>query len=160
MGRFGIENLKSNFIIVANNTEKYLLGLAGEYAVCSELAKRKIQANLTLGNKKSIDIIIVDENNTATTIEVKTTNKKRFVTGFFQKYKSPETPHPDFWIFVMIDNAFSNRFFILKHEELAKIQMARNNMTSWAENKGGVDNVLVEHVIDFENSWEKLIKNL
>ena len=38
--------------------------------------------------------------------------------------------------------------------------MARNNMTNWAENKNGVDNVLVEHVVDFENSWDKLIKNL
>lgn len=52
------------------------------------------------------------------------------------------------------------RFFIVSHEELAKIQMARNKMTNWAENKGGVDNVLVEHVIDFENSWNKLINNL
>jgi hypothetical protein len=24
------------------------------------------------------------------------------------------------------------------------------------ENKNGVDNVLVEHVVDFENSWDKL----
>jgi len=143
---------------MANNTEKYFLGLAGEYAVCSELAKRNIQANLTLGNKKSIDIILVDENNTATTIEVKTTNKNRFVTGFFQKYKTQETPHPDFWILVTIDKTFNTRFFILSHEELAKIQMIRNKITSWAENKGGVDNVLVEHVIDFENSWNKLIE--
>jgi hypothetical protein len=30
--------------------------------------------------------------------------------------------------------------------------MARNKMTSWVENKNGVDNVLVEHVVDFENS--------
>jgi hypothetical protein len=143
---------------MANNTEKYFLGLAGEYAVCSELAKRNIQANLTLGNNKSIDIILVDENNTDTTIEVKTSNKNRFVTGFFQKYKTQETPHPDFWILVTIDKTFHTRFFILSHEELAKIQMVRNKITSWAENKGGVDNVLVEHVIDFENSWDKLIE--
>jgi len=142
---------------MANNTEKYFLGLAGEYAVCSELAKRNIQANLTLGNNKSIDIILVDENNTATTIEVKTTNKNRFVTGFFQKYKTQETPHPDFWILVTIDKTFHTRFFILSHEELAKIQMARNKMTNWVENKGGVDNVLVEHVVGFENSWDSLI---
>ena len=34
--------------------------------------------------------------------------------------------------------------------------MVRNKITSWAENKNGVDNVLVEHVIDFENSWDSL----
>ena len=32
-------------------------------------------------------------------------------------------------------------------------------MTNWVENKNGVDNVLVEHVVNFENSWDKLIKN-
>lgn len=145
---------------MAIEEEKYYLNLVGEYAVCSELAKRKIQANLTLGNKKSIDIIILTDKNKAVTIEVKTSNKNRFVTGFFQKYKTQETPHPDFWVLVAIDKTFNTRFFILSHEELAKIQMVRNKITSWAENKGGVDNVLVEHVIDFENSWNKLINNL
>ena len=81
------------------------------------------------------------------------------MTGFFQKYKSTETPHPDFWVFVMIDNNFRSRFFILKHEELAQIQMARNKMTNWNEVKNGVDNVLLNHILDFENNWEKLILN-
>ena len=46
-----------------NQVEKYFLNLAGEFAVCSELAKRNIQANLTLGNKKSVDLIILKEEN-------------------------------------------------------------------------------------------------
>jgi hypothetical protein len=145
---------------MASKEEKYYLNLAGEYAVCSELAKRNIQANLTLGNKKSVDIIIITDKNEAVTIEVKTTNKNRFVTGFFQKYKTQEMPHPDFWVFVTIDKTLNTRFFIVSHEELAKIQMVRNKMTNWVENKNGVDNVLVEHVVDFENSWNKLINNL
>ncbi len=68
--------------------EKYFLNIAGEYAVCSELAKRNIQANLTLGNKKAIDIIVLKEESKAITIEVKTTNKNRIVTNFFSKIHS------------------------------------------------------------------------
>ena len=88
-----------------NQEEKYNLNLAGEYAVSSELAKRNIQFNLTLGNKKAVDIIVLKEENKAITIEVKTTNKNRIVTGFFQKYKTPDVAHPDIWIFVIIDKS-------------------------------------------------------
>ena len=139
-----------------NTEEKHFLNLAGEYAVCSELAKRSIQANLTLGNKKAVDIIVLLNENKAKTIEVKTTNKNRIVTGFFQKYKTPETPHPDIWIMVIIDKLLSTRFFILTHEEVAMTQMKVNKLDNWAENKGGVDNIPIKDLLEFENKWEKI----
>ncbi len=139
-----------------NQEEKYNLNLAGEYAVCSELAKRNIQFNLTLGNKKAVDIIVLKEENKAITIEIKTTNKNRIVTGFFQKYKTPDVPHPDIWIFVIIDKLLVSRFFILTHKEVAKIQMKRNNMNKWQEIKNGVDNLVLSDIIDFENKWNKI----
>jgi hypothetical protein len=37
---------------------KETLGLAGEYAVASELCKRGIYAQLTLGNRKSVDLLL------------------------------------------------------------------------------------------------------
>lgn len=40
---------------MSKTEEKYFLNIAGEFAVCSELAKRNIQANLTFGNKKAVD---------------------------------------------------------------------------------------------------------
>lgn len=39
---------------------KELLGLAGEYAVASELCKRGMYAQLTLGSHKHTDILIQD----------------------------------------------------------------------------------------------------
>ena len=48
---------------IMNQEERYFLNIAGEFAVCSELAKRNIQANLTLGSKKSVDLIILKEEN-------------------------------------------------------------------------------------------------
>jgi hypothetical protein len=141
---------------MSKQEEKYFLNLAGEYAVCSELAKRKIHANLTLGNKKAVDIIVLKEGNKALTIEVKTTNKNRIVTGFLQKYKTPEVPHPDIWVIVIIDKLNENRFFILTHYEVAKVQMKVNKVNEWSENKGGVDNIPLSAILEFENKWDKI----
>jgi hypothetical protein len=37
---------------MSKTEEKYFLNITGEFALCSELAKRKTIANLTLGNKR------------------------------------------------------------------------------------------------------------
>ena len=34
--------------------------------------------------------------------------------------------------------------------------MQRNGMNSWAQNQGGVDNVLLKHIMVFENQWDKI----
>ena len=141
---------------MSKTEEKYFLNIAGEFAVCSELAKRKILANLTLGNKKAVDIIVFKENNEAITIEVKTTNKNRIVTSFLQKYKTPDFPHPNIWVMVVIDKNLQNRFFILTHNEVAYIQMKVNKVDVWKENKGGVDNIPLSAILEFENRWDKI----
>ena len=137
------------------NEEKYFINLAGEYAVCSELAKRNIQANLTLGNKKAVDIIILKNDNTALTVEVKTTNKNKFVTGFFQKYFSEELPHPNIWVLVQLHENNKTRFFILTHDDVADVQMRVNKMSKW-EHVNGVDNIPLKEILEFENKWEKI----
>ncbi len=140
-------------------TDKYMLSLAGEYAVCSELLKRQIFCALTFGNAKAADIVITAPNAKTRIVEVKTSSSNRFVTGFFQKYPTPQTvPHPDFWVVVRIDSiSHATRFFVLTHSEMAKVQMLRNKMRKWSR-VNGVDNVLLKHVIPFENRWDKIAK--
>lgn len=133
--------------------EKHFLNLAGEYGVCSELAKRRINASITYGNHKAADIFVIDNNKKAYAIEVKTTDKTKFVTGFFQKFPTPQTDHPDFWVLVYIDIAGRSRFFILTHKDIADIQMKRNKMSSWHE-VNGVDNIQLDEVIMYENRWD------
>lgn len=41
--------------------EKNIVGLAGEYAVASELCRRNIYAQLTFGNRKRTDILVESE---------------------------------------------------------------------------------------------------
>jgi len=141
--------------------EKYILNLAGEYRVCAEILKRGIFATVTMGNLKAADIHII-VNKHVYSVEVKTTNGKRFVTSFFQKYKAPELDHPDFWILCHLDT-LRDRFFILTHEELARVQSNRNSHSKvfdWLEEANrsakGVDNVLIDDIEIYENQWDNI----
>ena len=138
---------------------KHFLNLSGEYGVCSELLKRGIDASVTLGNKKATDIIIIKDNR-AYVVEVKTTNKNKIVTSFFQKYTTRDTtPHPDFWVFMFIDPATNlSEYYVLTHEEVAKEQMKVNQMTKWEAVKGGVDNIKLPQLEPYKNKWETIIK--
>ena len=50
---------------------KYNTNLAAEFCVLSMLHRLGVDAALTLGNKKAVDIIVANENKTITTVEVK-----------------------------------------------------------------------------------------
>jgi hypothetical protein len=161
--------------------DKYHLSLAGEYRVASELLKRGLNATVTFGHAKSADVVAYGSNRKATVIEVKTSQQKNFVTGFYNKYKTPEHEHPDFWVLVQVKveagNNFSERFFIVSHVELSVIQARRNRAyrvkrgdvteqqrLSWEDHyrltndARGVDNVLLTDVEKSEDKWDKIVK--
>jgi len=163
--------------------DKYHLSLSGEYRVASELLKRGLNATVTLGNAKSADVIAYGPNRRAVVIEVKTSQQKNFVTGFYNKYRTPEQEHPDFWVLVQVKAGpkqdFTERFFVLSHFDLSVVQAKRNQIyrvrcgdvkedehLSWEDHSrmtndaNGVDNVLladVEHSGNSENNWGKII---
>ncbi len=138
-----------------NQKYKQRLSIAGEYGACAELAKRGIDASITLGNAKATDLIIFQKDSFKR-IEVKTTRSTRFVTNFFQKYYDKIRLHPDFWILVHIDTNNVSHFYILTHEEMGEVQMKRNKMDRWEEIKG-CDNILLRDIKPFEDKWDKLI---
>lgn len=136
---------------------KQLLSMAGEFGAASELMKRGAIASVTFGNAKAVDIYMMDvKTNSYKRIEVKTTSSTRFVTNFFQKYPSPTSSHPDFWILAHVDKKFITQYFILTHDEMAKIQMVRNKMSSWMA-INGVDNVLLSQVCMHKDRWDKIL---
>ena len=143
-----------------SSEEKHFLNLAGEFGVCAELFKRNIHANLTYGNHKATDIIVI-ANKRSFTIEVKTSMTNRVVTSFFQKFHTLETPHPDFWVIVHIDKqSLKSVFYVLTHKEMSKEQMKRNGMTEWHKIAGGVDNVLLSQLEGYKDKWDTIFNNL
>jgi hypothetical protein len=158
----------------------YLLNLAGEYRICSELNKRGVFATVTYGNRKAVDVYAIsDRQQRALKIEVKTSQQGNFVTGIAQKGFIAEKglvddPHaPDFWVLFQVrpgdDGTFAERFFILTHQEICELQAARNKVfaDSYFKRHGkvwdpmkGVDNVTVADVEKYEDQWAKIIERL
>ncbi|MBW3595983.1 MAG: hypothetical protein KY475_01760 [Planctomycetes bacterium] len=148
--------------------DRYNLNLAGEYRVAAELLLRGVFATVTYGNKKGADIFAIGENRRAAVVEVKASQKNRFVTGLYQKYPDPEKPHPDFWVLYSVarrGEVFEEHFFVLTHAELAQIQGKRNchgeelTYEEYAARvKKGVDNVRVDDVKAFKGAWDKVLE--
>jgi hypothetical protein len=161
----------------------YLLNLAGEYRVCSELNKRGVFATVTYGTRKGADVYAIDDRKKQVLkIEVKTSQKNNFVTSLSQKCRDddPNTDgfwdrrakddeSPDFWVLFQIkvgkDDSFEERFFVLEHEELCKVQAVRNQAyaVNYLARHGkqpnfskGVDNVDVKDVEQHLNAWKKI----
>jgi len=151
--------------------EPYLLNLAGEYRVCSELCKRGVLATVTYGNRKGVDVYAIsDRQERALKIEVKTSQRGRFVTGITQKGLAEDPTAPDFWVLFELaaanDGTFTERFFVLTHSEICRIQKAKNKKHNdrYESKHGrrydfslGVDNVTINDVERHENHWSKVL---
>ena len=147
--------------------DKYNLNLAGEYRVAAELCLRGLFTSVTYGNKKGADLYAIGENRKAAVIEVKASQSSRFVTSLYQKYKTQDAQSPDFWVLYSVrptDTGFAERFFVLSHRELARIQGEVNcpgEMLSHeqiaAQVSRGVDNVSLKHVESHEDAWTKIL---
>ena len=89
--------------------ERNKVGLAAEFAVASELFRRDIYAQLTLGHQKRTDLLIFSENNQLLRLEVKGKQAKDWpnCTGIFGKNvllvlvdfaEKGEFDRPDFYV--------------------------------------------------------------
>lgn len=84
---------------------KYNTNLASEFYVLSMLHRLGADATLTLGNKKAVDIMVVNEDKTITTIDVK---------GVAKRYDWPAdnihrlTDDHHFYVFVCFEGQITN----------------------------------------------------
>lgn len=119
---------------------KYNTNLAAEYYVLSMLHRLGIDATLTIGNRKAVDIIVINKNGTLSTIEVKGLEKRydwpadnirEFVNtqhfyvlvSFEGKITDPLTP-PNAWIIP------ANQIFQFRKEYKTRIVISRAQITA------------------------------
>ena len=152
----------------------YLLSLAGEYRVCSELIKRGVFVTMTYGNRKEVDVYAIsDRQKRAVKIEVKTIQQDRFVTNITRTGLDKARDAPDFWVLFQTqhreDDTFNERFFILTHQEICKAQRDRNepNEANYFAKHGkprdpskSVDTLSTEHVKQYENKWSTIVEGI
>jgi len=145
---------------VSNQLKKQTMGMAGEYYVTAELNRQGIHASMTYGNAKKADIVAYSpEQKNCEVIEVKTTDKNKWVVGG----KMP-TKNDNIWVLVLLSGNKHPRYFIFTGEELHKCLEPQDleYRKKYLEKHGkefdskGVVSLKQELAIPFENKWSKI----
>lgn len=144
---------------------KNSVSLAGEFAVLSQLSLRGYDANMTLGQTKSVDILLSDpDTGRMLKLEVKTNYKSSRSAGgnsrLFGKYVSAwimsekhETIRDSelFYCFVTIEDEKKFRFFIVPSEVVAYYVKAQHRLWLDADEKHARDNKMRTFRIGLKN---------
>jgi len=162
--------------------DKVFLNLAGEFAVASELNRRRILASVTYGASKSADIFALNRDMTRIVrIEVKTTQKGKWPIGV--KATKPTPASADvIWVLVQMPDplvgsttdhaqrgAHALRFFFLTAEEIYEAYKGPADRFNAGyqvrhgkpfDESRGVPNVRLQDVENFEGQWEKVVSRL
>jgi len=148
--------------------DKNFLNMAGEFAVASELNRRKVLTSVTYGNSKAADVFALGDSGIYVRIEVKTTSRSKWPIG--EKATHPEKLGKDvFWVLVhMPEPGSAPRFFVLTPQELYKVWFAAASKyeASFVAKHGhgydgvGVPNVRLADVCAFEGAWDKIVSYL
>ena len=139
---------------------KFCLGVAGEYAVCSELARRGLNIAMPPGGAKHVDVYAgsFEQPTQFVSIQIKATAGKKAVTRIFQAYRTArQRPRPDFWVVVQIGQDHPDRFFVFSHQEMGNAQKKLNHMTKCVDRSGGCDSILISRLAPFEDQWQKIL---
>ena len=162
---------------VSRGRNNKLVGQAGEYLVCAQLAKRGYMATPFAGNVPVFDVLIADQNSKSLAIQVKTSSGNSWPTdsrnwmnlefdsdSVQQRFLGPATlPDPNLiLVCVSIDPVGSrDRFFILTAGNLQEL-IVRNHSAWMADrdwrrprNPQSYDHRYeVTHLAPFENNWD------
>ena len=140
------------------------LGLAGEFAAASELCKRGIYAQLTLGNRKSTDLLLDIEDGGMLRVKVKSKQGKEWPACKGVACGKPE-------VLVLVDfqkKADDQRpdFYILTGEDWKKVIDEEGSIAKgWATMRKGIFvytdgfkglNVNPEMVRTYAEQWDKI----
>ena len=147
--------------------DKELVGLAGEYAVASELCRLGLYCQLTLGNRKKTDLL-VDSGENLFRVSVKSKQKNTWpsVKGIWQtgdllvfvdyKDKQIGTP-PDFYV---VDVSTWKKVLENKIKELEdpRIRIDDKNTMYWPGEEGEKNawtgcSISISDIEDYKDNW-------
>ncbi len=145
------------------NLSTELLSLVGEYAVASELCRRGVYSQLTLGNHKRTDIL-VEKDHALVRVQVKTKQDKEWpglsvhssdILVLVDVEGKAQDQRPDFYILNFDDwktvvTEAQGRLPKIRVDEQYRVTYPSPD--SWR----GL-NLKVEHVAAFKDCWEKIL---
>lgn len=155
---------------MARVISKECLSLAAEYAVASELCRRGVYAQLTLGNRKRTDLLVDSDAGLMFRIQVKAKQGREWpgVCGVYgdaivlvlvDYEKKILSDRPDFYILRPKDWAAVMKSLLIKTGRVAKgeVKITDENVPIWRDNYVGTG-IKPEHVLKYRDTWENLIQ--
>jgi len=142
---------------------KEFLGLMGEYAVASELCKRGMYAQLTLGTHKHTDILIETETRMLR-ISVKTKQGHEWpsISGLYRAddflvlvdmQGKAETDRPDFYVLSLDD---WKRLISEERQRQPAIMIDKQNRITYPDGWRGL-NIRPAMVLTVKERWDKIV---
>lgn len=148
---------------------KDILGLAAEFAVASELCRRNIYAQLTLGLRKRTDILLETERGMLR-IQVKGKQGREWpgvkgiygediVLIFVDFEKKKEIERPDFYILTVEDwkELLKKELILPGKVERGKVTIDNRNMPTWKDGYQGMG-IKPEMIKEHQDQWDKIKK--
>jgi len=141
-----------------NADKNYNTNLASEYLVMSMLSRAGKEAYLSLGNKKGVDIIVKNKDDTIFIVEVKGVNKKTDDWIISNSGKFPQAPNL-LYALVSFDNEIQNIngsavFWLIPSSKLAiqgQHKISKNNKTIFLSHKS-----IRENYAAYKNNFDAL----
>ena len=145
---------------------KELLGLAGEYAVASELCRRGVYSQLTLGNHKQTDILVETKDHMLR-ISVKAKQGKEWpsIVGLSRRddflvlvdlREKSDMGRPDFYI---LDLADWKQLILEEHQRHPATTVDELNRITYPDGWTGL-NIKPEKVGAALEKWDKIISHI
>ena len=153
--------------------EKETIGLAGEYAVASELCKRGYYAQLTLGHHKKTDLVVEDDEKLfRVSVKSKQGDQWPSVKGIWQKgdlivlvdFKHKKSDErPDYYVLTVQD--WKKVVKKLKRKLRGGAKIDKTNTLYWDPWKGNPKGwkgcaISVKDIQGYKDCWPKVSKNV
>jgi hypothetical protein len=148
---------------------KDILGLAAEFAVASELCRRSIYAQLTLGLRKRTDILVETESGMLR-IQVKGKQGREWpgckgiygndiVLVFVDFENKKENERPDFYILTVEDwkKLLEKELKTTGKVERGEVTIDEKNMPTWKDGYQGMG-IKPEGIKEHKERWDKIAK--
>lgn len=143
------------------------LGLAAEFAVASELCKRSIYAQLTLGLRKRTDILVETEGGMLR-IQVKGKQGREWpfckgihgggIVLIFVDFKDKEeNERPDFYILTVEDwkKLLEKELKLMGRLKRSKVTIDDKNIPTWKDKTQGMS-IRAEMIKEHKERWDKI----
>lgn len=162
-----MKETKDKKIAEDKKIEKDILGLAAKFAVASELCRRNIYAQLTLGSRKRTDILAETERGILR-IQVKGKQGKEWpgvkgiygeniILVFVDFEKKKETERPDFYILTVEDwkNLVRKELELTGKIKNGEVSIDDKYMPTWRDGYEGMG-ITSQMIEDYREKWDKI----